>query len=200
MIEIYNEKENFQTDPNIPEVNKVTDDDMNQLREAVIQGVYNDASNNWLKNQTGTQINPVIPRYESAYAVAYLTTAQSLINNPSQRLLVTNIDKTGGLFELNNNKIKALKDCVAIISGSLMVDGIAGSGYVWAKLTLNDEIVDSNLARIFNADYVHCSIPTISATLKKGDTIGMIVEINGAEGILTARSSKYATFISVAKI
>lgn len=40
MIEIYNEKENFQTDPNIPEVNKVTDDDMNQLREAVIQGVY----------------------------------------------------------------------------------------------------------------------------------------------------------------
>ena len=40
MREIYNEKENFQTDPNIPEVNKVTDDDMNQLREAVIQGVY----------------------------------------------------------------------------------------------------------------------------------------------------------------
>ena len=200
MIEIYDEKENLNTNPSVAETNKVTADDMNQLREAVIQGVYNDASNNWLKNQTGTQINPIIPRYESAYAVAYLTSSQSLINNPSQRLLVNAIDKTGELFELNNNKIKALKDCVAIISGSLMVDGITGSGYVWAKLTLNDEIVDSNLTRISNADYVHCSIPTISATLKKGDTIGMIVEINGADGILTARSSKYATFISVAKI
>lgn len=158
------------------------------------------AENNVLKDKLGKILNPKIPRYESAYAVAYLTSSQSLSNNPSQRLLVNAIDKTGELFELNNNKIKALKDCVAIISGSLMVDGITGSGYVWAKLTLNDEIVDSNLARIFNADYVHCSIPTISATLKKGDTIGMIVEINGADGILTARSSKYATFISVAKI
>ena len=200
MIEIYEEKSNMNTNPEIPITSKATDSDMNQLRNAVIQGIYNDASNNCLKNQTGTQINPVIPRYESAYAVAYLTSSQSLSNNPSQRLLVNAIDKTGELFELNNNKIKALKDCVAIISGSLMVDGITGSGYVWAKLTLNDEIVDSNLARIFNADYVHCSIPTMSVALKEGDTIGMIVEINGADGFLTARSSKYATFISVAKI
>lgn len=200
MIEIYDEKENLNTNPSVAETNKVTADDMNQLREAVIQGVYNDASNNWLKNQTGTQINPIIPRYESAYAVAYLTSSQSLSNNPSQRLLVNAIDKKGEAFELNNNKIKALEDCTVIISGSLMVDGITGSGYVWAKLTLNDEIVDSNLARIFNANYVHCSIPTMSVTLKEGDTIGMIVEINGADGILTARSSKYATFISVAKI
>ena len=200
MIEIYDEKENLNTNPSVAETNKVTADDMNQLREAVIQGVYNDASNNCLKDQTGTQINPVIPRYESAYAVAYLTSSQSLSNNPSQRLLVNAIDKKGEAFELNNNKIKALEDCTVIISGSLMVDGIAGSGYVWAKLTLNDEIVDSNLTRISNANYAHCSIPTMSVALKKGDTIGMIVEINGAEGILTARALKHTTFISVAKI
>ena len=40
MIEIYDEKENINTNPSIARNNKVTDEDMNQLREAVIQGVY----------------------------------------------------------------------------------------------------------------------------------------------------------------
>lgn len=40
MIEIYEEKSNINTDPTIPEVNKITDSNMNQLRNAVIQGVY----------------------------------------------------------------------------------------------------------------------------------------------------------------
>lgn len=40
MIEIYDEKENLNTNPSVAEINKVTADDMNQLREAVIQGVY----------------------------------------------------------------------------------------------------------------------------------------------------------------
>lgn len=40
MIEIYEEKENLNTNPSVAETNKVTAEDMNQLREAVIQGVY----------------------------------------------------------------------------------------------------------------------------------------------------------------
>lgn len=40
MIEIYDEKENLNTNPSIVETNKVTAEDMNRLREAVIQGVY----------------------------------------------------------------------------------------------------------------------------------------------------------------
>lgn len=40
MIEIYDEKENINTNPSIARNNKITDEDMNQLREAVIQGVY----------------------------------------------------------------------------------------------------------------------------------------------------------------
>lgn len=40
MIEIYDEKENLNTNPSVADTNKVTADDMNQLREAVIQGVY----------------------------------------------------------------------------------------------------------------------------------------------------------------
>lgn len=40
MIEIYDEKENLNTNPSVADTNKVTAEDMNQLREAVIQGVY----------------------------------------------------------------------------------------------------------------------------------------------------------------
>ena len=40
MIEIYEEKTNMDTKPELPVTSKVTDNDMNQLREAVIQGVY----------------------------------------------------------------------------------------------------------------------------------------------------------------
>lgn len=40
MIEIYDEKENLNTNPSVAEINKVTAEDMNQLRETVIQGVY----------------------------------------------------------------------------------------------------------------------------------------------------------------
>ena len=64
MIEIYNEKENFQTDPNIPEVNKVIDDDMNQLRNAVLKSAYYDETNNILKAQNGTELDPKITSYE----------------------------------------------------------------------------------------------------------------------------------------
>lgn len=74
MIEIYNEKENFQTDPNIPEVNKVIDDDMNQLRNAVLKGTYYDETNNVLKAQNGTELDPKIPRYENLRI--YLTEEQ----------------------------------------------------------------------------------------------------------------------------
>ena len=40
MIEIYDEKENLNTSPSVPDKNKVKDTDMNQLRNAVIKGVY----------------------------------------------------------------------------------------------------------------------------------------------------------------
>ena len=40
MIEIYDEKENLNTNPSVAETNKVTAEDMNQLRKAVIKGVY----------------------------------------------------------------------------------------------------------------------------------------------------------------
>ena len=40
MIEIYDEKENLNTNPSVPDKNKVKDTDMNQLRNAVIKGVY----------------------------------------------------------------------------------------------------------------------------------------------------------------
>ena len=65
MIPIYDKKSNMNTKPEIPSTSKVIDNDMNQLREAVLKGVYNDATNEKLLNQTGEELNPKIPRYEN---------------------------------------------------------------------------------------------------------------------------------------
>ena len=40
MVDIYDQKENLNIDPSISEANKVTAENMNQIRNAVIQGVY----------------------------------------------------------------------------------------------------------------------------------------------------------------
>ena len=72
MIEIYDEKENFQTDPSIPKVNKVSDDDMNQLRNAVLKGVYYDNINQKLIDQNGQILNPDIPKYDNNEGTNYI--------------------------------------------------------------------------------------------------------------------------------
>ena len=59
MIEIYEKKENVNTNPELPRINKVIDDDMNQLRDAVLNGVYYDSVNNKLVNCGGAEIKPV---------------------------------------------------------------------------------------------------------------------------------------------
>ena len=64
MIPIYDEKSNMNTKPEIPSTSKVTGNDMNQLREAVLEGVYNDATNEKLLSQAGEELNPKIQRYE----------------------------------------------------------------------------------------------------------------------------------------
>lgn len=64
MIEIYEEKSNMNTNPEIPVTSKATDSDMNQLRNAVLKGAYYDSENQTLIDQSGTQINPKIQQYE----------------------------------------------------------------------------------------------------------------------------------------
>ena len=65
MIPIYDKKSNMNTKPEIPSTSKVIDNDMNQLREAVLKGVYNDATNEKILSQTGEELNPKIQRYEN---------------------------------------------------------------------------------------------------------------------------------------
>lgn len=64
MIEIYEEKSNMNTNPEIPITSKATDSDMNQLRNAVLKSAYYDETNNILKAQNGTELDPKIPGYE----------------------------------------------------------------------------------------------------------------------------------------
>ena len=91
MIPIYDEKSNMNTKPEIPSTSKVTDSDMNQLREAILQGVYNDASNEKILSQTGKEINPKIPRYEQGlfYKTSETKTGENWIDGkPIYRIVI----------------------------------------------------------------------------------------------------------------
>lgn len=75
-FEIYVEKENLNVNESIPNKNKVTANDMNQIRNNLLNGVYTGTytdeelqqpipiSNDILKDNSGNILNPLIPRYE----------------------------------------------------------------------------------------------------------------------------------------
>ena len=203
MIEIYDEKENLNTNPSVAETNKVTADNMNQLRNAVLNGVYIGTTDNYLKGQAGNQLDPAIPRYEEKnYMVAYLNGNQSIYYANDLIFNMATADSEGDYFELDstNHQIKVLKDCVAILSGALFVDGSLGDNYILAKIFVNDTQVTSNLARIINRDYTTCSIPAKVVSLKANDVIQMKVDYTSPSGNPSIRASHYSSFVSVAKL
>lgn len=142
-------------------------------------------------------------RYEMKnYIVAYLSENQSIYNNNNMTFLMTNAEKSGNYFELDstNHKINVLKDCFALISGALFVDGSLGDNYIWAKISVNGNNVTGNLARIINRDYTTCSIPAKVVSLKAGDIIQMKIDYTSPSGNPTIRASHDCSFVSVLKV
>lgn len=160
-------------------------------------------SNSVLKDKDNKILNPKIPRYEKKdYMVAYLNSSQNIYHANNMTFLMATSDNSGNYFELDttNHQIKVLKDCTALLSGSLFVDGSLGDNYIWAKLSVSGNNVTSNLARIINRDYVHCSIPTKVVSLKANDTIKMLIDYASESGNPSIRASHDCSFVSVVKV
>ena len=142
-------------------------------------------------------------RYEMKnYIVAYLNENQSIYNDNNMIFLMANAEKSGDYFELDsiNHQIKVLKDCVAILSGAIFVDGSLGDNYIWAKITVNGTSVTGNLSRIINRDYTTCSIPSKVISLKANDVIKMTVDYTSPSGNPNIRASHDCSFVSVVKV
>lgn len=159
--------------------------------------------NEVLKDKNGAILNPIIPRYEKKdYIVAYLNENQIIHFGNNTTFLMATSDNSGNYFELDstNHQIKVLKDCDAILSGAIFVDGSNGDNYIWAKITVSGNNITSNLARIINRDYTTCSIPAKVVTLKVNDTIKMVIDYTSESGNPSIRSSHDCSFVSVVKV
>lgn len=176
----FTDKTNMDTKPDIPSTQKVTDDDMNEIKRVV--------NNNSLEA-------------ENSILLASVLESQSL-NVGTQKLKIDTSEIVGNYFEFDNenNQIKVLKDCIALLSGSVFVDGSNGDGYVWAHIRVNSKNITSNLTRVINRDYTQCSIPTIATQLKTNDVIDCYVDYSIAGGTPKIRVSNDNTFLSVVKI
>lgn len=74
---LYENKENIQEHPEIPNINKITADDMNTIKILLNNATYVDIEN--LKNVNNETINPKIPRYEEKnYIVLSLNAKQNI--------------------------------------------------------------------------------------------------------------------------
>lgn len=160
-------------------------------------------SNSVLMDKDENILNPKIPRYEKKdYIVAYLDGNQSIYNGNNLTFLMAVAEKKGNYFELDttNHQIKVLKNCVALLSGAIFVDGSLGDNYIWAKITLNGNNVTGKLSRIINRDYTTCSIPAKVVSLKANDVIQMKVDYTSPSGNPQIRASHDCSFVSVVKI
>lgn len=198
---LYDDKVDIQANSQIPDINKVTAQDMNIIKALLENSGY--ISNDGLKDINNNQVNPKIPRYEGSYAVAYLSKAQP-ISAGDTNVLYDKSEIEGSSFKIVNSNVEVLEDCLALLSGSAFVDGSAGEGYVWGHIYVNDgekqTEVTNNLVRIINRDYTQTSIPATPIKLKKGTTISMTVGYASSEGIVSLRPGRSNTFLSVVKI
>lgn len=141
MIPIYDKKSNMNTKPEIPSTSKVIDNDMNQLREAVLKAVYNDATNEKLLNQTGEELNPKIQRYEelknstvnSGTAIKCIqgTIVRAVNGNATALFTFQELNEMFGVSNCNNDNIVAL-----VCNGDGAANGVHFNG-----ATLQDNTV-----------------------------------------------------------
>lgn len=183
----FDDKKNLNTNPDIPRINKVIDEDINELKKNL--------------NETIKFVNSEEIKNKPSHIITTLSNSQS-INLGLQLVKFDTESKVGDCFKLNNktNKIEVLQDCVVLLSGSIFVDGTSGDGYVWSHIRVNAKDVVSNLTRIINRDYTQCSIPTIVKELSSGDMIDVSLDYATTGGTPKIRISNDNTFLSVVKI
>lgn len=160
----------------------------------------NDQNENAVVNAKTTK--DYVDNGSKSYMVGYLSSTQNISKGDSFTFNMQESESLGDYFELDksNKAIKVLKDCVAIISGSIFVDGSLGEGYVMSKLMINDSASVVTLERIMNKDYTVTSIPSKAVSLKKNDTLQIKVDYTSDSGNPSIRSAKNTSFLSVLKI
>lgn len=153
-------------------------------------------------NNDGNIVDLIIPHLESSWLVATISKKQNVWNSTNIQINVDLEEKVGKYFELDkiNHVIKILHNCEALVSASAFFDSTEGDSYAWLKINKNNTVVASKLERIINRNFPQASIAAKPISLKKDDTLKLVVEYGGTTGNPSIRASKYVTFLAITKI
>lgn len=153
-------------------------------------------------NNDGNIVDLIIPHLESSWLVATISNKQNVWNFTNIQINVDLEEKVGKYFELDkiNHVIKILHNCEALVSASVFFDSTEGDSYAWLKINKNNTVVASKLERIINRDFPQVSIAAKPISLKKDDTLKLVVEYGGTAGNPSIRTSKDVTFLAITKI
>ena len=152
------------------------------------------------QNSVNTAINDI--KNDRAFIVGYLSSSQDIWNANNIRVNINASITEGDYFQLDseNHQITVLKDCIAILSGGIFVDGSEGDGYVWGRIRVSGTTKTSHLERIINHDFTNVGIPTTAVKLNQNDTITLELDYTSTSGNPSLRSGDAITFLSVAKL
>lgn len=154
----YSDKQAMGTQPSIPDINKVTDSDMNEIKDVV--------------NNNASEITPI-------YCKATITTQPTVATNYYVPLNDFRIN-TGG-FTLQDGGIKIPAGINHIrMSGSVFLNNFpGGQNYLWAKIyrvrgTTTDHI--SGSINNSTASFISSSVPEVITNVEEGDIIKLMAD------------------------
>lgn len=175
----YSDKQAMGTQPSIPDINKVTDSDMNEIKDVV--------------NNNASEITPI-------YCKATITNTPTASTN--YYVPLNSIGITTGQFSLESGGIKIPSGINHVrISGSVFLNNFpGGTNYLWAKIyrvrgTITDHI--SGSLNNSTATFISSSVPEVITNVQEGDIIKLMADSpNGG----TIRAYGSNTWLMVEKI
>ena len=161
------------------------------------QPAINDTNLNQMQANIENAIN------EKSYINAYLNSKQAISQGDQFLINLTDKEIKGDYFELDASAhtIKILKDCLAIISGTIFVEDTAGdSGYVYLQIKKNNADISLNLENIDGKNFISVTVASKAIELKQNDIIKMTVDYTSDSGNPKIRGEHKDTFLSIVKI
>lgn len=182
----YADKQPLGEQPSIPEVNKVTADNMNEIKNGV--------------NSLETSVDTLEARTAPKYCVATITTAPTISSNYYVPLDATPINE--GYFTLQNGGIRIHSGINRIrVSGSVFIDNWpAGASYMWVIISRIRGTQVHYISSSINGSpsaYMSGSVPSTIIDVQEGDIIKIMAD-SGSGG--TIRPGAGSTWLCVEKI
>lgn len=182
----YADKQPLGEQPSIPEVNKVTADNMNEIKNGV--------------NSLETSVDVLETKTTLKYCVATTNSASTISAN--FYVPINTITQNEGGFTIQDGGIKIPAGVTRIrTSGSVFIDEwVGGNAYLWGKIVRwrgNSELGICNSIASGSSSYLSASIPSSVIDVQENDIIKLMAD-SGSGGKI--RPYTDSTWICIEKV